>query len=184
MAARSAGIFFSKALAVRFGKRNVFIGGLIGTTVFTASFVLLPPAAVTLMFAAEMARQFVYGFTIPLLWLADRRNRAEGLDLVRLEVELDPRAARMRADEPRDDVGFEGPREPRHAHLRIDALRGESWIDRSIVAELEHFCPSLLERDGEALVLIGHRNCKTTRQTLPFLDRIHRRRGAVDLPLS
>lgn len=33
-------------------------------------------------------------------------------------------------------------------------------------------------RDGEALFLIGHRNCKTTRQTLPFLDRIHRRRGA------
>ncbi len=33
-------------------------------------------------------------------------------------------------------------------------------------------------RDGEALLLIGHRNCKTTRQTLPFLDRIHRRRGA------
>jgi hypothetical protein len=33
-------------------------------------------------------------------------------------------------------------------------------------------------RDGEALFLIGHRNCKTTRQTLPFLDRIHRRRAA------
>jgi hypothetical protein len=31
--------------------------------------------------------------------------------------------------------------------------------------------------EGEALVLIGHRNCKTTRQTLPYLDRIHRRRG-------
>ena len=31
---------------------------------------------------------------------------------------------------------------------------------------------------GEALVLIGHRNCKTTRQTIRFVDRIHRRRGA------
>jgi len=31
---------------------------------------------------------------------------------------------------------------------------------------------------GEALVLIGHRNCKTTRQTIPYVDRIHRRRGA------
>ena len=30
---------------------------------------------------------------------------------------------------------------------------------------------------GEALVLIGHRDCKTTRETLPYLDRIHRRRG-------
>jgi hypothetical protein len=30
---------------------------------------------------------------------------------------------------------------------------------------------------GEALILIGHRNCKTTRQTIPYVDRIHRRRG-------
>jgi hypothetical protein len=32
-------------------------------------------------------------------------------------------------------------------------------------------------RDGVALVLIGHKNCKTTRQTLPYVDRIWRRRG-------
>jgi hypothetical protein len=31
---------------------------------------------------------------------------------------------------------------------------------------------------GEALLLIGHRNCKTTRQTIPFVDRIYRRRRA------
>lgn len=30
---------------------------------------------------------------------------------------------------------------------------------------------------GDALILHGHRNCKTTRQTLPFVDRIHRRKG-------
>jgi hypothetical protein len=30
---------------------------------------------------------------------------------------------------------------------------------------------------GGALILHGHRNCKTTRQTLPFVDRIHRRKG-------
>ena len=61
-------IFFSKGLAVRFGKRNVFVVGLAGTVLFTAVFVLLPPSAVTLMFAAEILRQFAYGFTIPLLW--------------------------------------------------------------------------------------------------------------------
>ena len=32
-------------------------------------------------------------------------------------------------------------------------------------------------REGHALVLIGHKNCKTTRQTLPYVDRIWRRRG-------
>jgi len=31
---------------------------------------------------------------------------------------------------------------------------------------------------GPALVLIGHRNCKTTRETLALVDRIHARRGA------
>jgi sugar (glycoside-pentoside-hexuronide) transporter len=83
------GIFFSKGLATKFGKRNVFIGGLAGTTLFTALFIFLPPTAVTLIFAAEMSRQFVYGFTIPLLWamMADvadysewkNRRRATGI---------------------------------------------------------------------------------------------------------
>lgn len=61
-------IFFSKALAIRYGKRNVFIAGLAGTIVCTAAFLFLPPGAVALMFASEMLRQFAYGFTIPLLW--------------------------------------------------------------------------------------------------------------------
>jgi GPH family glycoside/pentoside/hexuronide:cation symporter len=61
-------IFFSKALAVRFGKRNVFFAGLVATVLFTAAFLFLPPAAVSAMFACEILRQFAYGFTIPLLW--------------------------------------------------------------------------------------------------------------------
>ena len=74
-----AGIMFSKTLAMKFGKRNVFIGGLAGTAVFAAAFVFLPPGAVALMFAAEMLRQFVYGFTIPLLWamMADVADYSE-----------------------------------------------------------------------------------------------------------
>ena len=64
---------------MRFGKRNVFIGGLAGTTLFTALFIFLPPSAVAMMFAAEMLRQFVYGFTIPLLWamMADVADYSE-----------------------------------------------------------------------------------------------------------
>jgi hypothetical protein len=30
----------------------------------------------------------------------------------------------------------------------------------------------------DALFLLGHRNCKTTRETIPYFDRIHRRAGA------
>jgi glycoside/pentoside/hexuronide:cation symporter, GPH family len=73
------GIFFSKRLAMRFGKRDVFKYGLMGTALFTAVFFVLPPAAVTLMFAAEILRQFVYGFTIPLLWamMADVADYSE-----------------------------------------------------------------------------------------------------------
>ncbi len=32
---------------------------------------------------------------------------------------------------------------------------------------------------GPALVILGHRDCKTTRETLPLVDRIHARRGAT-----
>ncbi len=73
------GIFFSKPLAMRYGKRDVFIGGLALTALFTASFVFWPPDAIALMFAAEMLRQFVYGFTIPLLWamMADVADYSE-----------------------------------------------------------------------------------------------------------
>ncbi|MGD1044608.1 MAG: MFS transporter [Bacteroidota bacterium] len=62
------GIFFSKGLAMRYGKRNVFISGLSVTTIFTALFIFLPPDAVKLIFITEILRQFAYGFTIPLLW--------------------------------------------------------------------------------------------------------------------
>ena len=37
---------------------------------------------------------------------------------------------------------------------------------------------------GPALVVLGHGDCKTTRQTLPYVDRIHRRRGASATALA
>jgi hypothetical protein len=37
--------------------------------------------------------------------------------------------------------------------------------------------PSALHAGGRAVVIIGHHNCKTTRQTLPFIDRIHKDGG-------
>lgn len=32
---------------------------------------------------------------------------------------------------------------------------------------------------GPALLILGHRNCKTTREVLPLADRIHARRGPL-----
>jgi GPH family glycoside/pentoside/hexuronide:cation symporter len=62
------GVMLSKPVAMRFGKRNLFIGGLALTTLFTAIFVFFPPHAVVWMLVSESLRQFFYGFTIPLLW--------------------------------------------------------------------------------------------------------------------
>jgi hypothetical protein len=41
-------------------------------------------------------------------------------------------------------------------------------------------------RDGEALFVIGHRDCRTTREAIPYVERIHRRKtlGAVVLVLQ
>ncbi len=62
------GVIFSKPLATRYGKRNLFIAGLLVTVVFTAAFAVLPPTAIPLIIGTEMLRQLAYGFTIPLLW--------------------------------------------------------------------------------------------------------------------
>ncbi|MBL0939090.1 MAG: MFS transporter [Gemmatimonadaceae bacterium] len=62
------GVVLSKPLAMKYGKRNLFIMGLAATVVFTAVFYLLAPASVPLIVGTEMLRQFAYGFTIPLLW--------------------------------------------------------------------------------------------------------------------
>jgi hypothetical protein len=52
--------------------------------------------------------------------------------------------------------------------------------------DLEGVERSLAEawREGPALLLIGHRDCKTTRQTLPYVDRIHQRRSPGTVALA
>lgn len=79
LAATIVGILFSKALAMRYGKRDVFIAGLSLTVVFTAAFIFLPASAIVLTIALEMLRQLAYGFTIPLLWamMADVADYSE-----------------------------------------------------------------------------------------------------------
>ena len=73
------GVIGSTPLAKRYGKRNLFIVGLSFTVLFTALFVILPPTAITAIFAVEMLRQLAYGFTIPLLWamMADVADYSE-----------------------------------------------------------------------------------------------------------
>jgi hypothetical protein len=59
-------------------------------------------------------------------------------------------------------------------------VRRDGSFPRFVLPDLDGV-PRPLEEiwaQGHALLLIGHRDCKTTRQTIPFVDRIHRRRGA------
>jgi GPH family glycoside/pentoside/hexuronide:cation symporter len=78
-AACLVGIAFSKPLAMRFGKRNVFIVGLAITAVLTAAFTVFGPTQISAMFITEGIRSLSYGFTIPLLWamMADVADYAE-----------------------------------------------------------------------------------------------------------
>jgi GPH family glycoside/pentoside/hexuronide:cation symporter len=73
------GILFAKPLAIRFGKRNVFVVGLAITSVLTATFMMFGPEQIELMFVTEGVRSLAYGFTIPLLWamMADVADYSE-----------------------------------------------------------------------------------------------------------
>ena len=62
------GVIFSKFLAMRFGKKNVFIVGLSLTTLFTALFIFIPANNVGLAFSLNVLKSLAYGPTIPLLW--------------------------------------------------------------------------------------------------------------------
>ncbi|MGD0339134.1 MAG: MFS transporter [Bacteroidota bacterium] len=79
MLANIIGVLFSKALAVRFGKKKVFIVGLSLTALFTGLFVVLPAEAVGLTFVLNILKSLAYGPTIPLLWamMADVADYAE-----------------------------------------------------------------------------------------------------------
>jgi hypothetical protein len=59
-------------------------------------------------------------------------------------------------------------------------VRRDGAFPRLLLPDLDGVLRPIEEiwAEGSALVLIGHRDCKTTRQTIPFVDRIHRRRGA------
>jgi Na+/melibiose symporter-like transporter len=62
------GIGFSKPLADRFGKRDVFVSALFASTVFILLFYVFPPEAIALVFGSQILHGFFYGITIPLLW--------------------------------------------------------------------------------------------------------------------
>lgn len=73
------GIGFSKRLADRFGKRDVYAVALVISTLFMMAFVLYPPDAIGIVFISQILHGFFYGITIPILWamIADVADYSE-----------------------------------------------------------------------------------------------------------
>ena len=73
------GIGFSKPLADRYGKRNVFGAALVVSALFLLGFYWIAPASIGLVFIAQLLHGFFYGITIPLLWamIADVADYSE-----------------------------------------------------------------------------------------------------------
>ena len=62
------GIMFSKKLADKYGKRDVFGVFLFISTIFILLFYFFPSKSVGLMFTSQILHGFFYGITIPILW--------------------------------------------------------------------------------------------------------------------
>jgi len=73
------GISFSKGLADKYGKRDVYKYGLLTSAVFVLIFIFFKPEDVVLMFVSQILHGFSYGITIPILWamIADVADYSE-----------------------------------------------------------------------------------------------------------
>lgn len=73
------GIGFSKGLADKFGKRNVFAGALFISTLFVLAFKFFSAENIGIVFVSQILHGFFYGVTIPLLWamIADVADYSE-----------------------------------------------------------------------------------------------------------
>lgn len=73
------GILFSKSLADRFGKRDVFRTFLLASTLFIFALYFYSSDSIGLIFFTQMLQGLLYGVTIPILWtmIADVADYSE-----------------------------------------------------------------------------------------------------------
>jgi len=64
--ANIVGVLAAKPLSARYGKRNVFIGSLLLTTLFYSAFFFLHPDDIVILFVIEIVSALAYGIKIPL----------------------------------------------------------------------------------------------------------------------
>jgi sugar (glycoside-pentoside-hexuronide) transporter len=79
LAVTMIGVFLSKSLSERFGKRNTFRVCLLLSACLMASIALLPRDALRTLFTLQILMQLAFGPTIPLLWamMADVADYSE-----------------------------------------------------------------------------------------------------------
>jgi len=73
------GIFLSKPLATRFGKRDVFKAALISSVAIAALFILIAPGAIIMTLIFQLLFNFAWGVSMPLPWamMADVADYSE-----------------------------------------------------------------------------------------------------------
>ncbi len=73
------GIMFSKKMADKYGKRDVYKYGVLVSAIFQFSFIFCSPHAVGAIFLIQVLHGLSYGVTIPLLWamIADVADYSE-----------------------------------------------------------------------------------------------------------
>ncbi len=73
------GIMFSKSLADKYGKRDVFGIALVISTLFILVLYFIPPESIGMVMGAQVLHGFFYGITIPILWamIADVADYSE-----------------------------------------------------------------------------------------------------------
>ena len=68
LAALLLGVAWSTAVSVRVGKRELFIGSMILTGIFTMALFVIPAHATYIIIGTEVLRQFSFGLSGPILW--------------------------------------------------------------------------------------------------------------------
>ncbi len=73
------GIMFSKPLADKYGKRDVFGIALVISTLFILVLYFISPSGISMVMLAQILHGFFYGITIPILWamIADVADYSE-----------------------------------------------------------------------------------------------------------
>jgi glycoside/pentoside/hexuronide:cation symporter, GPH family len=73
------GIMFSKSLADRFGKRNIFMAFIVLSACTLLMFYFYATTSINIVFITQLVHGLVYGVTIPLLWamIADVADYSE-----------------------------------------------------------------------------------------------------------